>query len=225
MAAHPDATGTFTDGVKADGQGDVMAAFSSRGPGGQFLKPDITAPGVQILAGNTPVPDEVAGGPPGQYFQAIAGTSMSSPHIAGSAHPDEGAAPRLDAGRDQVGADDNGHHRCRQGRPRHPGRPVRLRRRSRRPDARPATRPIVFEDTADNMVDLGQRRCNGARRQPAVDQRSDDARHRHRDAYGDQRHRQATTSSMCRPRRRQGSKIKVSPDSGKIRPGRARPSR
>ena len=62
-----------------------MAAFSSRGPGGQFLKPDITAPGVQILAGNTPTPDEVAGGPPGQYFQAIAGTSMSSPHIAGSA--------------------------------------------------------------------------------------------------------------------------------------------
>ncbi len=38
--------------------------------------------------------DDVAGGPPGQYFQAIAGTSMSSPHIAGSAillkalHPD-----------------------------------------------------------------------------------------------------------------------------------------
>ncbi|MGZ4792836.1 MAG: S8 family serine peptidase [Ilumatobacteraceae bacterium] len=85
MAAHPTASGSFTDGVKADGQGDVMAAFSSRGPGGQFLKPDITAPGVQILAGNTPVPDDVAGGAPGQYFQAIAGTSMSSPHIAGSA--------------------------------------------------------------------------------------------------------------------------------------------
>ena len=62
-----------------------MAAFSSRGPGGQFLKPDITAPGVQILAGNTPTPDEIPSGPPGEYFQAIAGTSMSSPHIAGSA--------------------------------------------------------------------------------------------------------------------------------------------
>jgi hypothetical protein len=85
MAAHPNATATFTAGVKADGQGDVMAAFSSRGPGGQFLKPDITAPGVQVLAGNTPTPDEVASGPPGQYYQAIAGTSMSSPHIAGSA--------------------------------------------------------------------------------------------------------------------------------------------
>ena len=94
MAAHPDVSGSFTPAVKANGTGDVMASFSSRGPGGQFLKPDITAPGVQILAGNTPTPDEVPAGPPGEYFQAIAGTSMSSPHIAGSAillkslHPD-----------------------------------------------------------------------------------------------------------------------------------------
>lgn len=85
MTAHPNTTATFTAGVKANGQGDVMAAFSSRGPGGQFLKPDITAPGVQILAGHSPTPDDVAGGPSGQYFQAIAGTSMSSPNIAGSA--------------------------------------------------------------------------------------------------------------------------------------------
>ena len=55
------------------------------GPAGQFLKPDVTAPGAQVLAGNTPTPDDVAGGPPGEYFQAIAGTSMSSPHGAGSA--------------------------------------------------------------------------------------------------------------------------------------------
>ena len=62
-----------------------MAAFSSRGPGGDFLKPDLVAPGVQILAGNTPTPTEVPSGPSGQLFQAIAGTSMSAPHIAGSA--------------------------------------------------------------------------------------------------------------------------------------------
>ena len=49
---------------------------------------------MQILAGNTPTPDESAGGPPGELFQAIAGTSTSSPHVAGSAillkslHPD-----------------------------------------------------------------------------------------------------------------------------------------
>ena len=85
MTAHPSARATFTGGVKANGQGDVMAAFSSRGPGGQFLKPDITAPGVQVLAGNTPRPADIASGPSGEYFQAIAGTSMSSPHIAGSA--------------------------------------------------------------------------------------------------------------------------------------------
>src|SRR5262249_42530855 len=83
--AHPGITARFTQGTKANGQGDVMANFSSRGPAGQFIKPDITAPGIQILAGHTPTPDEIPGGPPGEFFQAIAGTSMSSPHIAGSA--------------------------------------------------------------------------------------------------------------------------------------------
>ncbi|MDT4894175.1 MAG: hypothetical protein QOE97_3210 [Pseudonocardiales bacterium] len=85
LAAHPGTVATFTTGQKANAQGDVMAAFSSRGPGGDFLKPDIAAPGVQILAGNTPTPTDVASGPTGQYFQAIAGTSMAAPHITGSA--------------------------------------------------------------------------------------------------------------------------------------------
>jgi subtilisin family serine protease len=61
-----------------------MAGFSSRGPNrlsADIIKPDITAPGVQILAGGSPFPD--AGSVPGELFQAIAGTSMSSPHIAG----------------------------------------------------------------------------------------------------------------------------------------------
>jgi hypothetical protein len=71
-----------------------MTYFSSRGPNpvaGDIIKPDITAPGIQILAGNSPTP---IGGFPGELFQAIAGTSMSSPHIAGAfalidqAHPD-----------------------------------------------------------------------------------------------------------------------------------------
>lgn len=85
MADHPTATATFTPGVAVAGDANVMAAFSSRGPGGQFLKPDITAPGVQVLAGQTPTPDSVAGGPEGEYYMAIAGTSMSSPMVAGSA--------------------------------------------------------------------------------------------------------------------------------------------
>jgi subtilisin family serine protease len=76
-----------------------MAAFSSRGPNrlsGDIVKPDITAPGVQILAGASPFPG--AGSVQGELFQAIAGTSMASPHIAGifalikQAHPDWSAA-------------------------------------------------------------------------------------------------------------------------------------
>ena len=72
-----------------------MASFSSRGPnpsGSDLIKPDITAPGVQILAGASPFPDP--GGVTGELFQSIAGTSMSSPHVAGvlallkQAHPD-----------------------------------------------------------------------------------------------------------------------------------------
>ena len=83
--ANPGSTAQFTAGIATEGRGDVMASFSSRGPAGPFIKPDITAPGVQILAGHTPTPESVLEGPPGEYFQAIAGTSMSSPHIAGSA--------------------------------------------------------------------------------------------------------------------------------------------
>ena len=102
LAAHTNVMATLTEGAKVTAQGDVMASFSSRGGTGQTLgvsKPDITAPGVQILAGASPVhlpPDQggVALGPEGELFQAIAGTSMSSPHIAGSGallkaeHPD-----------------------------------------------------------------------------------------------------------------------------------------
>ncbi|MGH9119584.1 MAG: S8 family serine peptidase [Acidimicrobiales bacterium] len=98
MNGHTGVTGSFPAGEKRDGQGDVMAAFSSRGPAGLFMKPDVTAPGVQVLAGASPfpaTPDPASGGgPPGELFQAIAGTSMSSPHVAGAGllvravHPD-----------------------------------------------------------------------------------------------------------------------------------------
>ena len=87
MSAQTGVTATFTAGIASTVQGDVMAAFSSRGGAGQTLgvsKPDITAPGVQILAGHSPMPATVVGGSPGELFQAIQGTSMSSPHMAGA---------------------------------------------------------------------------------------------------------------------------------------------
>ncbi|MES2116863.1 MAG: NF038120 family PEP-CTERM protein, partial [Pseudomonadota bacterium] len=73
----------------------VMANFSSRGPNlfdPNVLKPDLTAPGVDILAGVTPAltmaqrADIVNGTlvpPPAWAFYQ--GTSMSSPHVAGVA--------------------------------------------------------------------------------------------------------------------------------------------
>ncbi|MER5426173.1 S8 family serine peptidase [Streptosporangium roseum] len=94
LSANPGATGKFTQGAKATWQGDAITTFSSRGPGGDFLKPDVTAPGLHILAGTTPVLEGPAGGPQGNLYQVIAGTSMSSPHVAGASalvfalHPD-----------------------------------------------------------------------------------------------------------------------------------------
>ena len=75
-----------------------MTIFSSRGPNpvaADIIKPDVTAPGLQILAGNSPINIHHV---QGELFQAIAGTSMSSPHVAGvyalikQAHPDWSAA-------------------------------------------------------------------------------------------------------------------------------------
>ena len=82
---HTNVMATWAQGTAQPGQADMMAAFSSRGPLGDWIKPDVTAPGVQVLAGMTPQPDQTTAdnGPPGNLFQAIAGTSMSSPHAAG----------------------------------------------------------------------------------------------------------------------------------------------
>ena len=61
----------------------LTAAFSSRGPllagNGDLLKPDIIAPGQDILAAVAP-PNNL-----GRDFDLYSGTSMSSPHVAGLA--------------------------------------------------------------------------------------------------------------------------------------------
>ncbi|MFC7422005.1 S8 family peptidase [Iodobacter arcticus] len=74
------------------GNAPVMADFSSRGPNradANVLKPDLTAPGVDILAASRPQlsleqRNQIANGAvaPAEW-QSMQGTSMSSPHIAG----------------------------------------------------------------------------------------------------------------------------------------------
>jgi hypothetical protein len=77
----------------------AMATFSSRGPNpvtAGILKPDITAPGVNILAAWSGVasPSGLEEDPRRVEFNIISGTSMSCPHVSGlmallkAAHPD-----------------------------------------------------------------------------------------------------------------------------------------
>jgi minor extracellular serine protease Vpr len=73
------------------GKNDIMAGFSSQGPTDvDFrVKPDVVAPGVNVLSS---IPVSFCGGAP--CFAFFQGTSMATPHLAGSAavvlsqHPD-----------------------------------------------------------------------------------------------------------------------------------------
>lgn len=88
LIGHGGANAKFTGGAATKATGNVIAFFSSRGGPAQTLgisKPDLSAPGVQILAGNTPEPLFIDDGPAGELFQVIEGTSMASPHVAGAA--------------------------------------------------------------------------------------------------------------------------------------------
>lgn len=89
-----EATAQLTAGIYTPIPAPDMASFSSRGPdlaAEDIIKPDVTAPGVNILAGSTPTPML---GPGDNLFAFLGGTSMSSPHVAGlgallvQMHPD-----------------------------------------------------------------------------------------------------------------------------------------
>ncbi|GAA1140489.1 cell wall-binding repeat-containing protein [Ornithinicoccus hortensis] len=82
-AATDGATAEISDTDNTPVNAPEMAAFSSYGPAlagnGDLLKPDITAPGVDVAAAYHASHDD----PGVPTFNQISGTSMSAPHIAG----------------------------------------------------------------------------------------------------------------------------------------------
>eukprot|EP01084_Bolivina_argentea_P312635 541270_1 len=64
----------------------AIAYFSSTGPNRaawEIIKPDITAPGFDILAGISPNGYDISGDRQGELFWQFSGTSTSAPHITG----------------------------------------------------------------------------------------------------------------------------------------------
>ena len=85
--------------VRDPAAADAVAWFSSRGPSDfDLLAPNVAAPGVNILAAYREL-----GGDPEQY-EIIRGTSMASPHVAGSGALLRALHPEWSPARDPGGA-------------------------------------------------------------------------------------------------------------------------
>jgi minor extracellular serine protease Vpr len=95
-AIKPSGTATVDGTVKREfitANSDIIAGFSSRGPSpfNFLIKPDITAPGVNVLSSTFDTSEGTVGPDTWSFFQ---GTSMATPHVAGAAallrwrHPD-----------------------------------------------------------------------------------------------------------------------------------------
>jgi minor extracellular serine protease Vpr len=86
-AIKPSGTATVNGTAKKEfvtTNADIIAGFSSRGPVPftYLIKPDITAPGVNVLSSTFDLSEDFVGADTWSFFQ---GTSMATPHVAGAA--------------------------------------------------------------------------------------------------------------------------------------------
>jgi subtilisin family serine protease len=92
IAGTANPTASLSAGVQAPVEAPQVAAFSSRGPSpsssGDLLKPDVMAPGVDVIAAVSPAHHD------GSLYDIESGTSQATPHVTGTAallkskHPD-----------------------------------------------------------------------------------------------------------------------------------------
>ncbi|WP_419998790.1 S8 family serine peptidase [Streptomyces boninensis] len=164
--------------VGAVDKDDKLASFSSRGPrwGDAAVKPEITAPGVGINAARAEgmLPDYPGDG---EGYVRMSGTSMATPHVAGSAALLAQSRPELKASELKNAlastAKDSGRawHEQGAGRLDVPAAlkpvtgPASLSMGRLAHDARPATREVTYTNRGDTDVtlklDLSQRGWDG----------------------------------------------------------------
>lgn len=85
---HLPVNGRIRGGLMEAANANVIPSFSSRGGDGLVLgvsKPDLVAPGVNVLTAHTAAPAYLSGGAPGELFRVAQGTSLAAPHVTGAA--------------------------------------------------------------------------------------------------------------------------------------------